>query len=171
MKLTLSATTIVALVTFVGTGIARADWLDDAWGEDSVRTNGNPAVSISGDAIYVVLPAATLHQAYEAGVRTEDALRIFLDRHGQHCSDLVDLNVPHPNLKVTLSLQGWISFEDIPERDEVLSTLENAYLRYHSDDSIPLLFTSSPVEFKFSIDYVPRRQVHCVAPKDDGPIS
>jgi hypothetical protein len=170
MKLTLLAP-MVALGTLVGTGIAQADWVDDAWSEDSVRINGNPAVTISGDAIYVVLPAATLHQAYDAGVTTEDALRVFLDRHGQRCSDLIDLNVPHPNLNVTLSLQGWIPFEDIQEGDEVLSTLENAYLKYHSDDSIPLLFTSSPVKFKFSINYVPTRQVRCVAPKDDGPIS
>jgi hypothetical protein len=170
MKLTLSAT-MVALVIFVGTSIAWADWLDDAWSEDSVRTNGNPAVSISGDTIYVVLPAATLHQAYDAGVTTEDALRVFLDRHGQRCSDLIDLNIPHPKLKVTLSLQGWMPFEDIPNGDEVLSTVKNAYLKYHSDDSIPLLFTSSPVAFEFSINYVPTHQVRCIVPNDDGPIS
>ncbi|MGH9201110.1 MAG: hypothetical protein ACRD2A_07730, partial [Vicinamibacterales bacterium] len=91
MKLRLSVT-MVALVTFVGTGIARADWLDDAWSEDSVLINGNPAVSISGDIIYVVLPTATLHQAYDSGVTTEEALRVFLDRHGQRCSHLIDLN-------------------------------------------------------------------------------
>jgi hypothetical protein len=170
MKRTLSAT-IVVLVIAVGTGMARADWVDDAWSEDSVRKHGNPAVSISGDTIYVVLPAATLHQAYEAGVTTEDALRAFLDRHGQRCSDLVDLNVPHPNLKVTLLLQDWTAFEDGPEGDDVLSALKRAYLKYQADNSIPLLFTTSPVTFEFSINYMPTRQVRCVAPNDDGPTS
>jgi hypothetical protein len=160
-----------ALAILVGTGTAQADWLDDAWSEEWVRKNGNPAVSMSGDAIHVVLPATSLHQAYEEGFTTEHALQDFLDRYGQRCSHLIDLNVPHPNLKVTLSLQVWTPFEGIPEREEVLVALKSAYLRYRADDSIPLLFTTSPVEFEYSIDYVPTHQVDCIAPGDDDTTS
>ncbi len=170
MGLRLSAT-MGALVIFVGTGTAQADWLDDAWSEEWVRMNGNPAVSMSGDAVHVVLPATSLHQAYEEGFTTEQALQDFLERHGQRCSHLIDLNVPHPNLKVTLSFEGRAPFESVPERDEVLTTLKRAYLRYRADDSIPLLFTVSPVEFEYSINYVPTHQVRCVAPGDDDATS
>src|SRR5215813_13693304 len=99
MRLGLSAT-MGALVIFVGTGNVQADWLDDVWSEEWVRMNGNPAVSISGDGVQVVLPATSLQKAYEQGLTTEQALHDFLERHGQRCSHLIDLNVPHPNLKV-----------------------------------------------------------------------
>jgi hypothetical protein len=160
-----------ALAIFVGTGIAQADWLDDAWSEESVRRDGNPAVSLSGDTVHVVLPAASLHRAYEEGLTTEQVLQGFLDRHGQRCSHVIDLNVPHPHLKVTLSLQGQASFEGIPARDELLTVLRSAYLKYHTDDSIPPLFTVSPAKFEYSINYVPAHQVRCVAPGEDDATS
>jgi len=164
--------TTVALEMLVGAGIAHADWIDDAWSEDSARVNGNPAVSISGDTIYLALPSATLQQAYDAGLSTKDALHRFLDRHGQRCSQLIDLNFPHPHLRVMLSLQDGTPFENLPEGDEVLGALKRAYLRYHTDGSSPLLFTVSPVKFEFSINYVPTRRVRCIAPGDiDGPTS
>jgi hypothetical protein len=158
-------------IAFLGTDAAQADWLDDVWSEDSVRTNGNPAASISDDTVYVVLPVASLHQAYEQGLTTEEALHDFLNRHGQRCSSLIYLNVPHPNLKVMLSLQARTSFEGVWEEDKVLTRLTTAYVKYHADDSYPLLFTISPVKFEYSINYVPTRQVRCVAPKDDDSTS
>jgi len=57
MRLIFSAAAL-ALATFVGSDLARADWLSDAWSEDSVRRNGNPAIIIQRDAIHVVLPGA-----------------------------------------------------------------------------------------------------------------
>lgn len=61
---------------------AEADWLDDAWSERSVLVNGNPAISINGNSVYIALPAATLHQAYSEGLSTEEILQDFLDRYG-----------------------------------------------------------------------------------------
>jgi hypothetical protein len=166
MRPGLSAT-IGALGILVGTGTVQADWLDDVWSEEWVQMNGNPAVSMSGDGVQIVVPAILLQQAYEEGFTTEQALQDFLDRHGQRCSHLVDLNLPHPNLKVTLSLQVPAALESIPENDEVLAAVKSTLLRYRTDDSIPLLFTISPVKFEYSINYVPTHQVHCVAPNDD----
>jgi len=170
MKLKTSMTT-VALVSFVGSGIAQANWLDDAWSDDSVRMHGNPAITIRGDFIHVVLPSATLQQAYDEGIATEELLRDFLERYGQRCSDLIDLNVPHPHLKVKLSLRRQAPFDEIPENDEVLTRLRTAYLKQHIAHSIPLLLTVSPVHFDFTINYVPTRQVRCVAPEVGLPTS
>jgi len=50
MRLIFSAAAL-ALATFVGSDLARADWLSDAWSEDSVRRNGNPAITIQRDSI------------------------------------------------------------------------------------------------------------------------
>ena len=155
---------MVALSALLGTDPARADWVEDAWSEDSVRMNGNPAVSISRGAVHVVLPAMSLHQAYEEGLTTRQILRAFLDRHAQRCSDVLDLNVPHPNLRVALSLQGRMSFDDIPEQDEVLTALKEVYRKQGSSAGAPMLFTVSPVQFELSIDYVPTRRVRCILP-------
>jgi hypothetical protein len=158
---------MIALFTLAGTGMARADWLDGAWSEESARTNGNPAVSISADTVHVVLPAASLRQAYEEGFTTAQALQEFLDRHGQRCSQLLDLNVPHPDLNVALSLQGPASFEDIPDGDAVLTALQHAGPGYQTDDGIALLFAVSPVKFEYRLNYTPTRHVRCVAPAAD----
>ena len=66
---------ISIFVILVGTGAAASDWLDDAWSDESVRINGNPAISIQSDSISVVLPTATLAAAYEEGVSTENIVR------------------------------------------------------------------------------------------------
>ena len=117
-----------------------------------------------------MLPAASLLQAYEEGFTAERALHDFLDRHGQRCSQLIDLNVPHPDLKVALSLQGRASFEDVAERDVVLAALEDAKTSYQAGD-IPVLFAVSPVQFEYRINYVPSRQVRCITPEEAEPTS
>jgi len=164
MKPVLSAAAL-AIAIFGGSDLARADWLGDAWSEESVRKNGNPAITIHRDAIHVVLPAATLRQAHNEGVTTEQALGAFLERYGQRCSGLLKLNAPHPSLKVTLSLQTRTSFDDIPEDDETLAELKAEYLKRYSEMGSPVLFTVSPGRFDFTIDYAPKRQVRCVTPE------
>ena len=52
MRLIFSAA-VLALATFVGSDLARADWRSDAWSEDSVRRNGNPAITIQRESIDV----------------------------------------------------------------------------------------------------------------------
>jgi hypothetical protein len=164
MRLSVFAT-MVALAALAETRIAHADWLDDAWSEDSVRVNGNPAITIRSDFIYVVLPTATLRQAYDEGVTMEDALRAFVGRYGQRCSSLIDLNVPHPHLKIRLSWQGQARLNEIAEKDEALAALRDAYLRQRIGDNVPSLFTVSPGHLDFTIDYVPTNRVRCIAPE------
>jgi hypothetical protein len=159
---------ISIFVILVGTGAAASDWLDDAWSDESVRINGNPAISIQSDSISVVLPTATLAAAYEEGVSTENIVRSFLDRYGQRCSDLIELNITHPNIRVELSLQSPTRFEGIPAKDEVLTTLKNVYINHRAGNDIPLLFTISPVKYEYWFDYVPTRQVHCIKPREES---
>jgi hypothetical protein len=78
----------------------------------------------------------------------------------------VDLNIPHPDLKVELSLQSPIAFKDTSERDEVLATLMRTYLSKRTEGSTPLLFTILPEHFDFSINYVPTHHVTCVTPHE-----
>ena len=93
---TLLSVSFALALTLVEFGTARADWLDDAWGEDRVEMTGNPAITIYGDTIDIVLPTATLYRAYEEGLTTQDILDVFLDRYGQRCSGMVDLNMCVP---------------------------------------------------------------------------
>jgi hypothetical protein len=169
MRLRHSLTALV-LATAVGTGVARADWLGDTWSKESVM-NGDPAIGITDSVIRVVLPSATLDQAYAEGLSTEDVLGAFLDRYGQRCSHLIDLNVPHRDLKVELWLQNRTRLEDVSNKDDVLAALRDAYRAQRPDDETPLLFVVSPVHFDYTIDYVPARRVRCVAPGDESPAS
>jgi hypothetical protein len=165
------STAVAASLIFVGVGAAQANWLDDAWTDEWVRLHGSPAITISREAIHVVLPTATLRRAHEEGATTEDVLRQFLDRYGQRCSHVVDLDAPHANLRVELSLQVPGSLEDVARSNEVLTTLRRAYLRQRPDDELPLLFTVVPEHLVFSIDYVPTHGVRCVSPPTDEPTS
>src|SRR5262245_36187659 len=139
---------MAALLTLVGTGAARADWLDRAWDEDSARKHGHPAVSIAGDTVHIVLPAALLEQAYEEGLTTGQALAGFLDRYGQRCSHLIDLGVPHHRLKTTLSLEGPAAFEALARQDRAALRADAASPEDRSGDRIPLLFTVQPATFR-----------------------
>ncbi len=165
----LSVCSFALALTLVEFGTARADWLDDAWGADRVEMTGNPAITIYGDTIDIVLPTATLYRAYEEGLTTQDILDVFLDRYGQRCSGMVDLNMPHPDLKVGLSLQSPSAFKDTSERDDVLATLKRTYLSQRTEGSTPLLFTILPEHFDFSINYVPTHHITCVVPNEGGP--
>jgi hypothetical protein len=155
----------LALATLAASGPARADWLKDAWSEESVRQNGSPAITIGRDSIHMVLPAATLRQAHNEGFTTERALGDFLEKYGQRCSGLANLNAPRPNLKVTLSLQNPARFEDVQEGDEVLAEFKAEYLKRSAETETPVLFTVSPEQLEFTLDYAPKRQVRCVVPE------
>ena len=164
MRLTLS-TAALALAILAGSGPARADWLGDAWSEQAVRRNGSPAITIGRNSIHVVLPEPTLRQAHAEGMTTERALGQFLEKYGQRCSGLLNLNERHASLKVKLSLQTPTSFDDIPDGDEVLTEMKAEFLKRYSDRGSPALFTVAPEHIELTIDYVPTRQVRCVAPE------
>jgi hypothetical protein len=164
MKLILSAA-VLALAAFAASTGARADWLSDAWSAESVRRNGNPAVTIGRDGIHVVLPASTLRQAHEEGVTTEQALGDFLEKYAQRCSGLLNLNAPQPNLKVRLSLQNPASSGEVFEDNAVLAELMTEYLQRRGETGSTVLFTVSPGHVEYSIDYAPKRLTRCGAPE------
>ncbi|HZF37161.1 MAG TPA: hypothetical protein VE914_25460 [Candidatus Angelobacter sp.] len=164
----------VAAALFPGAaGPAHADWLDAAWNEDSAGRHGHPAISMSSDAVHVVLPPDLLQQAYDEGLTTERAFGAFRDRYGQRCSGLIDLNAPHRDLKVTLSLETPASLEQLAEadRETVRVAWKAASRGDRVDERAPLLFAVSQVTFSYRIDYVLTRRVRCVAPGDDEPTS
>lgn len=150
---------IILLAAIMLPAIARADWLDEVWSEESVRTNGSPAITIRRDAVDVVLPVAILRKARDEGVTLANVINAFLDRYGPHCSDLLSFNLPRPGLKVQLSLQS-----EVPSESQ-----SNDMLRFRKESNLvpsvsnrARLFTVSPEHFDLSIDYVPTRHVRCV---------
>lgn len=153
-----------AIAMTAATSAEAADWLEEVWSDASVRMNGSPAISLRNDGVTVVLPAAALAEAYDAGLGTETALRDFIERYGPRCSDLLDLNLSHPDLAVGLSLQVPARPEDVPSAEDVLTALKRASVKYSAGNDLPLLFTVSPLTYAYTIDYVPTHQVRCIAP-------
>lgn len=119
-----------------------ADWLEHAWDEGG----DEPAVTLTAEGgVILVLPEATLAAARRAGLSTKDAVTAFLERYGQHCSDLLDLDQPHAGLRVLLSLSR--------------------------ATPLPGLFVTDDEEVPLVIDYVPTRRAVCVTPGEPGPTS
>lgn len=125
---------------------ARRSWLEDAWSPATVNATGGPAVTLEADgSVILVLPVATLRAARKAGLSTKDAVTRFLERWGQHCSDVLDLDQPHAGLHVALSLAR--------------------------PTPLPGLFVTDDEEDDLTVDYVPTRRAVCVTPGEDGPTS
>jgi hypothetical protein len=168
----------IILVALAGIELARADWLDDAWGDRSPALHGNPAITVHPDGVSVVLPAAALDEAVsQRGMTRRDALRAFLDRYGPQCSSVLDLNTAHPNLAVELQIQGATSLHELPAEsvDEMSAAMETIDIPPSKDTDkdrrgqiprIDQVFTTSPDRFDFSIDYVPDKIAHCISSQD-----
>lgn len=125
---------------------ARQAWLEDAWSDETVDETGGPAVTLEADgSVIVVLPAKTLAAARRAGLSTRAAVARFIERWGQHCSDVLDLDQPHAGLRVVLSLSR--------------------------ATRLPGLFVSDDEEVPLVIDYVPMRRASCAAPGAEAPTS
>jgi hypothetical protein len=189
MRISLILTTVLVLLADIG--LARADWLDDAWSPKSTTLHGTPAITVRPDGVSVVLPAATFDAALsERGMTRPDALRAFLDRYSPQCSHVLNLNVAQPNLTVELQIQAATSLEDVPaqSQDEMLAAMETVEIpsskatgstatgtkgmskeRHAPIPRITQVFTTLPERFSFSIDYAPETVAHCVVPQD--PIS
>src|SRR6266852_4022935 len=121
------ALVFATLVFFAGADLARADWLDAAWSDESVAKHGNPAITVRPEGLLVALPQETLDEAHaEKGMTRQDALQAFLSRYSPQCSHVLDLNAPQPNLKVELSIQVAGSLEDLATntQDEVFEAME-----------------------------------------------
>jgi hypothetical protein len=149
---------------------ARADWLARAWPENTVPKDGNPAITFSATGtITVVLPEAVLSEARAAGLSTERAVGAFLARYApKTCSSLLDMNVPHTNLKVELLIQRPVAPDDIDgaTQEEAAATLNHA-LKTLTRGSVPHIdrvFIVDQKHLGLSIDYTPDQTVHCVEP-------
>lgn len=134
----------LAAILLLAVAPARADWLEDAWSPATVGETGGPAVTLGNGGVILVLPAVTLEAAHRSGLSTAAAVTAFIERWGQHCSNVIDLDLP-ARLRVRLSLErrvrgtGWVITDDR--------------------------------EMAFVIDYVPQRRAVCVQPGTDGPTS
>jgi len=178
----------VTLVFLADTGLARADWLDDAWSSKSTGLRGNPAITVHPDGVSVVLPRETLDEAFaQRGMTRQEALHAFLARYSPQCSHVLDLNTAQPNLTVELRIQAAVSLNDLPAQtlDEMFGAMETVKIPPStgtgSTDTAPKdtakagharipritqVFTTLPERSVYSIDYAPDRIVHCVAPQD-----
>jgi len=143
-----------------------ADWLEQAWTDEAVGRTGTPAITLGGSAVLLVLPEATLAEAHAAGVSTSDAVRLFVARYGQHCSAGLDLDRPHPHLRVQLFLQKPVALEDAGEsvQGEILDALKSAKAK--PLPRVERLFAVADAPAEIVIDYVPQRHARCVRPGD-----
>ena len=143
-----------------------ADWLEQAWSDEAVGKTGTPAITLGSSAVLLVLPETTLAEAHAAGLSTPDAVRLFLGRYGQHCSAGLDLDRPHPGLRVQLFLQKPVALEDAGEslQSEILDALKSAKTK--PLPRVERLFAVTDAPAEFVIDYVPERQARCVRPGD-----
>ena len=160
---------LVAAMLLAAPAAQAADWLDEAWSDEAIGKRGTPAITLGASSVLLVLPAATLAEAHAQGVSTPDAVRLFLGRYGQHCSAGLDLDRPHPNLRVQLFLQKPMALEEAGERlqSEVLDALKSA--RTEKTKKLPRverLFAVTDAPDEVVIDYVPERQARCVLPGD-----
>ena len=146
---------------------ARADWLADAW---SNHENGTPAINFSRTGpVTVVLPEEIVAQARATGLSTEGAVSAFLGRYAPPiCSSLIDMNVPHANLKVDFLLEHPVALEDADAatQEDAAEALNRA-LKSPSTRSVPRiqrLFVVDAKPLSLSIGYAPDHKVRCVEP-------
>jgi len=159
----------LALLTVSVVNPARADWLGDAW---SNRENGTPAINFNAKGVVsVVLPEEVLSQAHATGLSTEGAVGAFLGRYAPSlCSTLVDMNVPHSNLKVELQLEHPLALKDADAaiQEDAANALNHA-LKSQTTASVPHIqrvFVVDRTPLGLSIDYAPDHKAHCAEPQD-----
>jgi hypothetical protein len=93
-------------------------------------------------------------------------VRRFVARYGQHCSAGLDLDRPHPHLRVQLFVQKPVALEDAGEsvQGEILDALKAAKTKKLPRVARLFAVTDAPAEI--FIDYVPQRHARCVIPGD-----
>jgi len=161
----------LALLTAVSVvNPAGAGWLADAW---SGHTSGVPAINFTATgAVGVVLPEDVLAQARATGLSVEGAVSVFLGRYAPPvCSSLIDMNVPHPHLKVDLRIEHPITLGDADAAtQEGMAHALNHALKSQSTGSVPHIKRAFVVDSKplsLSIDYVPDHTAHCAETPPD----
>lgn len=146
---------------------ANADWLERAFSGEVVAETGHPAITLGAAGILLVLPEATLQEAHAAGVNTPDAVRLFVQRYGQHCSDVLDLDRSHRHVKVLLFVLRPVALEEASERvqGEILDALKTAKTK--PLPRVDSLFVAADEATELFVDYVPERKASCVQPGDE----
>ena len=160
----------LALLSVIAVHPASADWLTSAWPENAFPKNGNPAITFNATgAVTLVLPEAVLSEAQAAGLSTERAVGAFLARYAPRtCSSLLDMTVPHTNLRVDLLIERPVALDavDAATQEEAATTLNQA-LKSVTRGSVPRVdrvFIVDQNPLSLSIDYVPDQKVHCAEP-------
>lgn len=153
----------VAAAMLVAGPAHAANWLDRAWDAEAIDQNLSPAITLGEGGVLLVLPQATLDDAHAAGVSTPDAVRQLVERYGQHCSAIIDLNQPHQHLRVQLFIAKRIPFAEAPRgtQREVREAATSG--RNGPPDTVAVTPDDHSDLF---IDYVPARTAHCVTPGD-----
>ncbi len=128
----------LALLACLVPTCAQAGWVEDIWNDEVITQAGSPAITINADgSVAVVLQQEFLDRA---GLDAADAAKMLLQHFGpRQCSHLLDLNRPHPGLVVNVYLES-------------------------GDGERTVVGTRS---MRLTIDYVPSRQIRCVAPGAD----
>jgi hypothetical protein len=145
-------------------GPAHANWLDHAWDAQAVEANLAPAITLGAAGVLLVLPQETLDAAHAAGLSTPDAVQQLVERYGQHCSDVIDLDQPHQHLRVQLFIEKRVAFPAAPAgtQGEVRDALKSRQSALPPDT----LAVTPEDSSELFIDYVPARSAHCIAPGD-----
>jgi hypothetical protein len=163
-------------LTVIGLGLAtpaNADWLATVWPNTTNSKTGNPAITLSADAVYVVLPEPVLAEAVAAGLTLEGAVGAFLGRYApKMCSSLLDMSAVHSHLKVELRVQRSAAMRslDTSTQEDAAVTLNEALKRQEQTlRTLPHLEKAFVVDrqgLTLSIDYVPEKTTKCVVPPD-----
>lgn len=160
-------------LTLLAAAPAYANWLDNAWTDGTVGRTGGPAITLGSDGVILVMPAATLVAAHAEGVETQAAVTLFIERYGQHCSDVIDLGRKQ-NLRVQLFLSNPVDLNDASEgtQQEVGDALTKISDRPAKRPAhVQSLFVTAPEHLDFTVDYMPERKASCVTPGDDDKTS
>jgi hypothetical protein len=151
----------VAAATLIG-GPAHASWLDSAWDAQAVEANLAPAITLGAAGVLLVLPQETLDAAHAAGLSISDAVKQLVERYGQHCSDVIDLDQPHQHLRVQLFIAKRVAVAAAPA--SVQGEVRDALKSRQSAPPPETLAVTPEESSELFIDYVPARTAHCSTP-------
>ena len=160
----------LVLLSVIAVTPAKADWLANAWPEDAIPKNGSPAITFNATGtVTLVLPEAMLGEAQAAGLSIERAVSAFLGRYApKTCSNLLDMTVPHTNLRVDLLIERPVAPDNLDDsaQDDATAALNHA-LKNLASGRVPHIDRAFIVDQKplsLAIDYVPEQAVHCAEP-------
>jgi hypothetical protein len=160
----------LVLLSAIAVTPANADWLANAWPQDAFPKNGNPAITFNATGtVTLVLPEAVLGEAQAAGLSIEHAVSAFLGRYApKTCSNLLDMTVPHTNLRVDLLIERPVALDDLDgtTQDHAAAALNHA-LKNLAMGPVPHIDRAFIVDqnpLNLAIDYLPEQGVHCAEP-------